>query len=172
MLVKRIAAVVAVALMVLTSPAWAASRPDPDDADGRLDIKRITVNAEPQELGTMIIRTYGPWNSTFLRPALDNPLVWKFNDGDDRDFDLLGTFRYTDGALRLFLTGVDTGNTYGPFLASRPDRRSVRVRFSFDIPELQSNHLSVVVRSESSGRECPDDPCKDRAPNFGNMNAF
>jgi hypothetical protein len=169
MLVKRMAAVVGIALMVVATPAWGISRGDPNDSDSRLDIRLISENAEPGVGGAMTIRTFGRWHSRYLRDALPTSLKWKFDDGDDGDVDLVGNFRYKNGALRLFLRGPDTGNRYEPIRARRPNRRMVRVRFSFDIAELQSSNLSVMASSVVAGLECPDDPCRDRAPNTGRM---
>jgi hypothetical protein len=166
-LVKRIAAVVGIAVMVVASPAWAISRSDPNDTESRLDIRLISENADPGVGGALTIRTFGRWHSRYLRDASPTNLRWKFDDGDDGDVDLVGNFRYTNGALRLFLRGPGTGNRYEPIRARRPDPKTVRVRFSFDIAELQSSNLSVVAGSFSAGPDCPGDKCRDRAPNAG-----
>jgi hypothetical protein len=173
MLVKRIVGAVGIcvgiALMVLSAPAWAISRGDPNDSESRLDIRLISENARPHRGGALTIRMFRRWGSRYLRDALPTNLRWRFDDGDDGDFDLVGKFRFTDGALRFFLRGPDTGNIYEPLRARRPDRRSVKVRFSFDIEELQSNRVSVVASSFDGGPDCPGDPCRDRAPDTGRM---
>jgi hypothetical protein len=168
MLVKWIAAVVVIAVMVLASPAWAVSRGDPNDSDSKLDIRLISVNGDIGG-GSMTIRTFERWHSRYLRDARRTNLRWLFDDSDDGDVDLIGTFRHTNGRLLFFLKGTDTGNRYEPIRARRPDPKSVRVRFSFDIAELPSNNLSVSARSFSAEADCPVDKCRDRAPNTGRM---
>jgi hypothetical protein len=173
MLVKRMVAAVGIsigmALMVLSPPAWAISRGDPNDSESRLDIRLISENASPRPGGGLTIRMYRRWRSRYLRDALPTNLRWRFDDADDGDWDLVGRFRFTHGALRFFLRGTDTRNVYEPIRARRPDRKTVRVRFAFDIAELRSNRLSVVANSFDGGPDCPGDPCKDRAPNTGRM---
>jgi hypothetical protein len=173
MLVKRMVAAVGIsvgiALMVLSPPAWAISRGDANDSESRLDIRLISENARPRRGGALIIRTFGRWGSRYLRDNVPTNLRWKFDDADDGDFDLVGKFRFTHGALRFFLRGPDSGNVYEPIRARRPDRRSVKVRFAFDLEELPSNRLSVVASSFDGGSDCPGDPCRDRAPNTGRM---
>ena len=169
---KRMAAVgiaVGIAFMVLSPPALAISRGDANDSDSRLDIRLISENARPRRGGTLTIRTYGRWGSRYLRDGLPTNLKWRFDDRDDGDIDLIGNFRFTNGALRFFLRGTETGNIYEPIRARRPDRRSVRVRFSFEIAELQSNRLSVEAKSFDRGSGCRRNPCRDRAPNTGGM---
>jgi hypothetical protein len=173
MLVKRMVAAVGIsigmAVMVLSPPAWAISRGDANDSDSRLDIRLISEHARPRPGGGLTMRMFRRWGSRYLRDALPTNLRWRFDDGDDGDWDLVGRFRFTDGALRFFLRGPDTGNVYEPIRARRPDRKSVRVRFAFDIEELQSNRLSVVANSFDGGPDCPRDPCRDRAPDNGRM---
>ncbi len=172
MLVKRMVAIgisIGIVVMVLSPPAGAISRGDANDSESRLDIRLISENARPRRGGTLIIRTFGRWGSRYLRHALPTNLRWRFDDRDDGDWDLVGKFRFTDGALRFFLRGTDSGNVYEPIRARRPDRRSVRVRFGFDIAELRSNRLSVVANSSDRGPDCPGDPCRDRAPDAGRM---
>ena len=171
MLVKRMMAAVGIsviAMMVLSPSALAISRGDPNDSESRLDIRQISENARPRRGGALTIRTFGRWRSRYLRDALPTNLSWKFDDRDDGDFDLIGRFRFTDGALRFFLRGTDSGNVYEPLRVTRRDRKSARVRFSFDIAELQSNRLSVIAKSFDAGANCPD-PCRDRAPDTGRM---
>jgi hypothetical protein len=171
--VKRMVAAVGIsigmAVMVMSPPAWAISRGDPNDSESRLDIRLISENASPKPGGALTIRMFRRWGSRYLRDALPTNLRWRFDDGDDGDSDLVGRFRFTDGALRFFLRGPDTGNVYEPIRARRPDRKSVRVRFGFDIEELRSNRLSVVANSFDGGPDCPGDPCRDRAPDNGRM---
>jgi hypothetical protein len=168
MLVKRIAAVIGIALMVVATPAWAISRGDPNDSDSQLDIRLISINGDSGG-GSMTIRTFERWHSRYLGDARRTNLRWLFDDGDDGDVDLIGTFRHTNRRLRFFLKGTDTGNRYEPIRARRPDRKTVRVRFSFDIAELRSGNLSVSARSSSAEADCPVDKCRDRAPNTGRI---
>jgi hypothetical protein len=160
---------VGIALMLLSPPASAIRRRDANDSASRLDIRLISENARPRRGGALIIRTFGRWGSRYLRDGLPTNLRWKFDDRDDGDWDLVGKFRFTNGALRFFLRGTNSGNIYEPLRAGRPDRRSVRVRFAFDIAELQSNRLSVVASSSDGGSGCRRNPCRDRAPDSGRM---
>ena len=168
-MVAAVGIAVGMALMVPSSPAWAISRGDPNDSDSRLDIRLISEHASPNPGGGLTIRTFRRWRSRYLRDRLPTNLKWKFDDGDDGDWDLVGRFRFTHGALRFFLRGTDSGNVYEPIRARRPDRKTVRVRFAFDITELRSNRLSVVAKSFDGGPDCSGDPCKDRAPDTGRM---
>jgi hypothetical protein len=171
MLVRRVVTAFAIAVcLIVASPAGAISRGDPNDSDSRLDIRLISENADPGTGGSLTIRTFGRWRSRYLRDSRPTGLKWKFDDGDDGDFDLVGKFRFVRGELRFFLRGIETENRYESIRARRLDRRSVRVRFSFDIEELQSNDLSIVATSfDAAAGTCSSDPCRDRAPNSSRM---
>lgn len=110
------------ALMVLTSSAGAIRRGDANDSESRLDIRIISENANPREGGSLTIRMFRRWGNRYLRDGLPTNLKWRFDDGDDGDVDLVGKFRFTNGALRFFLRGTESGNRYEPIRARRPDR--------------------------------------------------
>lgn len=170
---KHIALVVALMLLFVALPAFAAEESDPNDSASKLDISMFKASGQDNSTGTFVITMFERWGSRFLKDANPTTLKIYLDDGSDGDADLVGNFRYIDGTLLLFLKGPDSGNNYEPLVARRPTAKSVKVRIPMDLTELESASMRAFVRSISSElSDCPDDPCKDRAPNGGGITVY
>ena len=184
--VRRKASVVSVALaavaatVVTASPAQAVSsaRSDPaGDVAGPLDVVRTGFRGDPGSLGTFTIRTADGRGCALLRPGVPTDLQWRFDGGADGDIDLVGHFtcvrsRHHGLVLELRLRGTTTGSHYEPVRARQPDRRTVRVRFPLDLPELDGAHLAAVVRSSNAISQGCTTACVDRAPDTGTFAVY
>ena len=183
--VRRTAAIVSVALavaaatVVTAAPTQAvtSARSDPaGDVVGPLDVVRTAFRGDPGSLGTFTIRTAHGWRCALLRPGVPTDLQWRFDGGADGDIDLVGHFscvRSRHGfVLQLRLHGPTTGSHYEPVRAGRPDRRTVRVRFPLDLPELGGPHLAAVVRSSNAISQGCTAGCVDRAPDTGTFAVY
>lgn len=174
-----LAVTVLLGAVLVPSSAHAAtsSRTDPaGDVPGPLDIVRIAFRGDPGSLGAFTIRTSKRWRCAFLRPGVMTDLRWRFDGDADGDIDLVGRFtclQTADGRRLVFhLRGTDSGNHYEPILATRPDRRSVRVRFPLDLTEIDGTHLRAVVRSSDAVTEGCVVACVDRAPDRGKFRVY
>lgn len=172
-MLKRTALVIALMSVFVALPVSAAEESDPNDSASKLDISSFKATGQDNSLGTVVITMFERWGSKFLKDANPTTLKVYLDDGSDGDADLVGNFRYVDGSLLLFLKGPDSGNNYEPLVARRPTAKSVKVRIPLDLTELESGSLSAFARSISSElSDCPDDPCKDRAPDAGGVTVY
>jgi hypothetical protein len=176
---RRIAAVplaVVLVLSILAPPAAAAKEEDPNDAGGKLDIRLISFKGQAGGTGTVKLRTQNPWGCKFLRRGVMTSLNWYFDDGEDGDNDLIGKFVCVNAnsdnpKLILKLHGPDSDNTYEPVPAKKPDKKTVKVTFPFDLAEFESDHASAHARSKDAiSQGC--DVCVDRAPDTGGMTLY
>lgn len=165
--------------VLVSAPAQAltSSRTDPaNDVPGPLDIVRIAFRGDPGSLGAFTIRTSERWGCAFLRREVKTDLQWRFDGDADGDIDLVGRFtclQTPDGRRLIFmLRGIDSGNRYEPVRATRPDRRSVRVRFPLDLTEIDGPHLRAVVRSSDAITEGCAETCVDRAPDIRKFRVY
>jgi hypothetical protein len=162
----------ALLVAALAPPAAAAQRSDPADSGLDLDISLIKFVENPEDVATLTIRTHSGWKCGALRPAAKRSLKWFFDGSGDNGFDLVGKFVCRDGTLVFELRSTDGGSQYEPLVAERPNRRTVKVTMTLDLPQLDSNNLDLVAKSaDTSGETCIED-CLDRAPNTGRMKAY
>jgi hypothetical protein len=156
-------------------PAHAVAQADPNDSDGQLDVRAIggTYN---DSTGTLTIKTREGWGCKFLRRGIMTSLKWYFDDKDDGDTDLIGTFVCTtpnkNPTLVFNLHGPDSGNHYESLPTKRANRRTVRVTFPRDLTEIDSKHLSMWAKSKDGISSGCDDECPDRAPDEGAMSLY
>ncbi|HEX2294354.1 MAG TPA: hypothetical protein VHN37_03505, partial [Actinomycetota bacterium] len=166
-MLKRSALVVLLACVVgfLTAPAaFAVQRRDPADTGLNIDISLIKFVEDPEDVATLTIKTHSGWKCRALRPAAKTSLKWFFDGSGGNDFDLVGSFVCRRGTLVFNLRSTDGSNNYEPLVAKRPNRRTVRVTMTLDLPELDSNNLDLIAKSkDTSGETCIED-CVDRAP--------
>jgi hypothetical protein len=172
---RRLVSVVSIAaLMVvgLAPAAFAVQRQDPADSGLKLDISLIKFVEKPEDVATLTIKTHSGWKCRALRPAAKTSLKWFFDGSGDNDFDLVGSFVCSDGTLVFNLRSTDGSSQYEPIVATKPNRRTVRVKMTLDLPELDSNNLDLIAKSkDTSGETCIED-CVDRAPDQGRMKAY
>jgi hypothetical protein len=162
---------------LLAPPASAAEKAeDPNDTEGKLDIVQISFKGAAGATGTVKIRTQNPWGCKFLRQGVKTSLNWYFDDNEDGDNDLIGKFvcvnaNSNNPRLILKLHGPDSGSNYEPVPAKKPDKKTVKATFPFDLGEFESEHASAHARSKDAISEgC--DVCVDRAPDTGGMRLY
>lgn len=161
------------AMLVATAPAaLAVERDDPADSGLKLDISLIKFVEDPEDVGTLTIKTHSGWKCRALRPAANTSLKWFFDGSGNNDWDLVGSFVCRDGTLVFELRSADGSNNYEPIVAQKPNRRTVKVTMPLDLTELDSENLDLMAKSkDTSGETCTED-CVDRAPNKGRMKAY
>jgi hypothetical protein len=163
---------------LLASPASAAEQAeDPNDTGGQLDIRLISFKGAAGASGTVKIKTQNPWGCKYLRQGVKTSLNWYFDDGEDGDNDLIGKFvcinaNSNNPKLILKLHGPDSDNHYEPVPAKKPDKKTVKATFPFDLAEFESEHASAHARSSDAIGEGCDPKCVDRAPDTGGMRLY
>ena len=177
---RRLVTVAFASLLVLSLLAPAASAKetasDPNDSDGRLDIVEISFKGAAGATSTVKLKTQNPWGCKFLRQGVKTSLNWYFDDGEDGDNDLIGKFVCVNAGsakpkLIMKLHGPDTGNHYEPVPAKKPNKKTVKATFPFDLAEFESDHASAHARSKDAITEgC--DVCVDRAPDTGGLSLY
>lgn len=167
-----VSSIVTLVLALAIPPAFAVAEEDPADSGLKIDIARIAFREDPEDVGRLTIRAHSRWKCRHLRPAAKTQLKWLFDGSGDNAFDLVGNFVCRDRKLLFNLRSTDGSNKYESIVATRPNRRSVRVKMPLDLVELDSNNLDLVVKSKDlSGVTCIED-CVDRAPDQGRMHAY
>ena len=167
-----VASLTALFAVALAPAALAVERQDPADSGLKLDISLIKFVEKPEDVGRLTIKTHSRWKCRALRPAAKTALKWFFDGSGNNDFDLVGSFVCRDGTLVFELRSTDGSNQYEPIVATRPNRRTVKVTMPLDLPELDSENLDLIAKSkDTSGETCIED-CVDRAPNKGRMKAY
>jgi hypothetical protein len=159
-------------LVALAPPALAVEQEDPADSGLDLDISLIKFVEDPEDVGTLTIKTHSGWRCRALRPAAKTSLKWFFDGSGNNDFDLVGSFVCRDGTLVFNLRSTDGSSQYEPIVAQKPNRRTVKVTMPLDLPQLDSQNLDLIAKSkDASGETCIED-CVDRAPDEGRMKAY
>jgi hypothetical protein len=159
------------AASVATAPAGDFT--DPDDMTSPLDVRELVFTPARGSGGTLKLTTDDRWDCEYIQPQL-NTMTWNFDGRADGDTDLVGRVRCVDGDLLLFLRGRSSGNRYEPVPGSRPNRKSVKFRFSFDLPELNGRHLGLSIDiSDGAAEGCTSaNACHDRAPDRGRWQLY
>lgn len=161
-----------VLVFALAPAASAVEQDDPADSGLKLDIASIKFVEDPEDVGKLTIKTHSGWKCGALRPAAKTSLKWFFDGSGNNDFDLVGSFVCRDGTLVFELRSTDGSSQYEPIVATKPNRRTVKVTMPLDLPQLDSNNLDLIAKStDKSGETCIED-CVDRAPDEGRMKAY
>jgi hypothetical protein len=159
-------------VVALAPPALAVEQEDPADTGLKLDISLIKFVEDPEDVGTLTIKTHSGWKCRALRPAAKTSLKWFFDGSGNNEWDLVGSFVCRNGTLVFELRSTDGSSQYEPIAAQKPNRRTVRVTMPLDLTELDSNNLDLIAKSKDvSGETCIED-CVDRAPDEGRMKAY
>lgn len=163
---RRIAAVAAtlLAAALAASGALAASAPDPDDVAGKLDLKRLTLDADDQFVTVRVV-TWEKAKASDLRSAgTQNRLFVYFDYQEDGAWDLRARIvELSEGKLYAVLTAP--GSAYEP-LRVRRSGASLAFTFPADIVGSDSETLQAWAKSVYRGSGCPV-ACVDRAPDAG-----
>ena len=125
-----------------------------------IGLEKIVYSGTPGGVGTLKLMTEADFSCGLLKASKPNYLRWLFDDGRDGDIDLKGNIVCRD--KKLFLMLKSKKNRYEGIRVKRPQKDTVKARFSFDIPELKSNHLDVTAKSkDSTSSGCTSTACKD-----------
>src|SRR5688500_12157470 len=102
--------VAALSTTLLTAPASAVERRDPDDSASRLDI--ALVEAEVTDgVGAFTIRTHNRWPARFLRDTQPTSVKLYLDSDSDGTAEVVGNFRFVRDELFLVLKGSN-GDRY------------------------------------------------------------
>lgn len=157
-------ALLAASIALIARPAAAAR--DPNDVDGRLDIRSVTGTkdgiAEPL---TITVRTWDEWGKRLLEEDGPNRLFVVFDVDGDADGDVSARVERSAGSLVAVIENADGSTT--TMTVSRPDRRSVSFTVPFGTEGDPLGDVAVAARTRSSsGADCHP-ACKDRSPDSG-----
>ena len=171
---KRSLVVVFVLLMVFSAlPALGHGANDPDEVEGFLDIARVEFKGQARGTNTVTVITQEGFACNYLNPSDDNYLKLQFDKKSNGSIDLVGTFRCVDNKLYLALHGKKTGSDYEEVRAKRPRANTTKVTFPFDIPELDANHVSLIVKTKDhTNVGCIPAACRDRFPDSGEFSLY
>ena len=173
----RLALATAVLLLLAASPAHANTFTDPDDMTSPLDIRELVHKDKGNDVHSFKVTTDDNWRCRYLEPGLTK-IHFYFDGKGDGDTDLIGKTRclkHQGGRdLVVFLSGKDSGNSYEPVTINKPNRHTMRFKFSFDIPELRGPHVDLFIKVEDGFAEgCTSaDPCTERAPDDGKWRLY
>lgn len=174
---KRLIALAAGAVLLMASPALGQAQgiSDPNDSASPLDIRSMLFTAGDNDVHTLSVSTDEKWRCGYHDKGVR--MVWRFDGRGNNRMDLVGKVRCLKPAegpreLVMFLSGKK--NSYEPVGFTRPDRHSMQVEFSFDIPELSGRHVDLVVKvRDAKAAGCSwKDKCTDRAPNKGRWRLY
>jgi hypothetical protein len=174
---KLLASVVGLFVVLSAVPALASSITDPNDMTSRLDVRKLVYKHQSGTVGTIKVVSDQRYRCTYLVRGLTSLKVY-FDGGADGDNDLVGNFvcikTKSGHRIVLMLHGTKSGNNYEPVPVTRPDHRTVRATFSFDLTELKGKHLDAVARVRDGAAEgCTSaHPCHDRAPDTGTWHVY
>ena len=172
---KRLLALTA-AFLMFAAPAQAAMTfQDPDDMTGPLDVRELVWTDKGDDVHTFRLTTDDNWHCNYISKL--SKMLWYFDGRGDRGMDLIGKVRCLDPQdapreLVMFLSGEK--NSYEPIPIKKPNNHTMRVTFSFDIPELRGPHVDVVIRvRDGVGEGCTSEhKCIDRAPDDGRWRLY
>jgi hypothetical protein len=177
MSMKRLLAVTA-ALLMFAAPAFAAETfEDPDDMTGPLDVRELVWTDKGDDVHTFRLTTDDNWHCSYISKL--SKMLWYFDGRGDRDMDLIGKVRCLDPQegpreLVMFLSGTESGNSYEAVPVRKPNNHTMRVTFTFDIPELSGPHVDLVIRVRDGVAEgCTSGhKCIERAPDEGRWSLY
>jgi hypothetical protein len=176
----RILAVgVALLMVALEGQALAGSVTDPNDTPGRLDITLLRARGARHGVGHFRIETQHRFRCRKLKLGKPNRLKLMFDDRRDHDVDLVGRFLCSkddsgNHHWSLRLHGPSTGSHYEDLAARRPNRHTLKVIVPLDLAEFAAPHMGVFARSkDATAPACRSaEPCRDRAPDVGNLKVY
>ncbi|MGH2754224.1 MAG: hypothetical protein ACRDLB_07285, partial [Actinomycetota bacterium] len=124
-----------------------------------LGIKKIVYSGVPGGVGTLKMVTDGEFRCGLLARKKPNRLQWLFDAGRDGDIDLRGKFVCRNKKLMFDLKSKK--NKYESLRAKRPSKDTIKVTFTFDLPELKSKHLNVTAKSKDKSSPGCANACSD-----------
>jgi hypothetical protein len=163
--IVAVGAALMVALMAI--PAQAVSATDPNDADGRLDLRFLGAqNDEPKRFVTVRVKTEFGFKCGYMSPKTSNRISLLFDDKLDGTIDTTGTFvcrrvGTPHWSLRMGKAGL---------VAKHPRPRVLVVNVGYELigGDQVEDHWGVAARSkDETAPKCAYAPCFDRAPNSG-----
>jgi hypothetical protein len=169
---KRMIALVAGALLLFAMPASAQTFTDPDDMTSPLDIRKLEHTDKGKDVHLLKVTTDDNWRCDYIGEL--GKIRFFFDGRGDGDTDLVGKVRCLDPKgprrdLVLFLSGKDSGNSYDPVPINRPNKHTMKVKFSFDLIELRGPHVDLsfgVTDGQAEGCTSAH-KCTEQAPDTG-----
>lgn len=143
----------------------AVTRTDPEDAGGRLDIRRLGIVKDMSSGPLQItVTTWGGWSAKILRASSPNRLFVDLDTDLDGADDI--TIRILRSGERLVAEIRDSGQVLQELAVRRPSRRKVRFTIESGSPANPPGSVAAAARSRfRGGAACR--PCDDRAPDSG-----
>lgn len=155
-----IAMLLAVAMAGSAGAAVTAAASDPDDTQGRLDIRFLRFQRDHGSV-TLTLRTAEKWRCRLLEDDTSTAagaaeayedgkvafLLWAFDSNRDDNDDHHGYFRCKEGRLRFEFDRADLS-----YKARRPDLRTVKVTVPVGRFGLDHQGLRVHAISQLNGR--------------------
>jgi hypothetical protein len=175
--VKKLIVLATTAFFLLASVAFANSFSDPDDMTSPVDIRQLVHRDKGGDVHAFKVTTDDNWTCSYLEPKLTK-VHFLFDGGSKPDADLVGKLRclkFEGGRdLVLFLSGRDTNNSYEPISVIKPDRHTMRFKFSFDLVELTGKHVDMYIKvTDGQAEGCTSAfPCTERAPDTGRWRLY
>jgi hypothetical protein len=164
-------------MVILEGQAHAGTLIDPNDTAGKLDITLLRATGARHGVGHFRIETQRRFRCRKLKLGKPNRLRLLFDDRRDQEIDLVGRFYCAreSGRNRWFLRlhGPSTGSHYEELHVTRPNRHAVKVTVPLDLTEFVAVHMGVVATSkDATAPACTPEPCRDRAPDVGNLKVY
>jgi hypothetical protein len=158
--------------LMLASPSKAASISDPNDTNGRLDVRRVVANNDTTNaLIKFRVHTERGYRCRFLHKGSPNRVWVRFDIARDGDVDASGRLMCSRKGAGWFIR-MSTGIR---FFGEHPQPNTTAVHIGWEgIPgDQERNHGAIfVVTEDGSSPRCSATPCRDRAPNVGAMAAW
>jgi len=151
-------------VVLLATPALAVSLTDPNDTDGRLDLRFLVAqNDEPNRVVTVRVKTEFGFKCGYMSPKTSNRISLVFDDKLDGTTDTTGTFvcrRIGTPHWRLRMGTVQLD-------ARHPRPRVLVVNVGYDLiaGDQVEDHWGVAARSRDVTAPKCAYACIDRAPN-------
>lgn len=166
---KRSVLFVAVMSVLLSAlPAFAHGAGDADDVDGFLDIARVNFNGVPHGYNTVTVKTHEGFACNYLKPSYANYFKVYWDNHSNGSVDLVGKAYCADNKLYMTLHGPQTGSNYEPIRLVRPRAKVTKIKFPYDLNEVDANHVSVKVKTKDGENiNCKPTACKDNFPDAG-----
>lgn len=174
---KKLATGIAALVLAIAPAALANSFNDPDDMTSPLDVRELKHKDLGNEVHVLRVTTDDNWPCRYFDPSF-NKMKWYFDGRGDNRVDLIGRVKCLKAGnerdLVLFLHGPRTGNQYEPIPLQKPTRHTIRARFTFDIPELNGEHVDTFIKVQDGMAEgCTSaNPCTERAPDDGRWRLY
>lgn len=149
---------------VMATAALASSATDPNDVNGKLDL-RLIKGVKTGGLITLTVGTWGPWASTDL-PLTGSPnrLVVLIDTNGNGTTDYRARIVRSGEGLVALISG--RGDSFEPVPAIKRSSNRVGFEFPSDVLKPSDDDIAIAATSTYKGGPCTA-ACVDRATNTG-----